>query len=72
MIDMINNEAVCVVKVVKPEGKTKSKCGLKVDEAYPTPSSQTDIMARNPSPSTCIPSLQANEGPMFSPISRSL
>ena len=71
-IDMINNEDVCVVKVVKPEGKTKRKRGLKVDEANPTPSSQTGIMARNPSPSTSTPSTQGTEGPKFSVISRSL
>ena len=70
-IDMINNEDVYVVKVVKPEGKTKHKRGLKVDKANPTPSSQTGIMARNPSPSTSTPNTQGNDGPKFSPISRS-
>ena len=71
-IDMINNEDVCVVKVVKPEGKTKRKRGSKVDEANPTPSSQTGVMAYNPSPSTPTPSTQGNDGPKVSPILRSL
>ena len=68
----MNNEDVCVVKVVKAEGKTKRKCGLKVDEANPTPSSQTNVMAHNLSPSIPTPSTQDNDGPQFSPISISL
>jgi hypothetical protein len=71
-IDMMNNEDVCVVKVIKPEGKAKRKRGSKVDEVNPTPSSQTGVMAHNPSPSTPTPSTQDNDGPKFSPISRSL
>ena len=69
---MINNEDVCVVKIIKPEEKTECKRDLKVDEANPTPSSQTGIMARNHSPSTFTPSTQGTEGPKFSLISRSL
>ena len=60
------------MKVVKPEGKTKCKRGLKVAEVNPTPSSQIGVMTRNPSPSTSTPSIQGNEGPKFSPILGSL
>lgn len=39
-IYIIDDEDVCVMKVVKPEGKAKCKHGSKVDEANPTPLSQ--------------------------------